>query len=191
MTKDIVISVKDLSKSFRMYNTPAERLKELLHPFKKKYHKEFRALKDISFSVQRGESLGLVGRNGAGKSTLLQVICGILQPTTGTIQVNGEISALLELGAGFNKEFTGRDNIYISGSLRGFTKEQIDERFQKIVDFADIGEFIEQPVKTYSSGMFVRLAFANAIHIDPDILIVDEALAVGDQLFPKEMLFLS
>lgn len=180
------ISVKNISKSFRMYNTPAEKFKELVHPFKKKYHREFRALKDISFSVQRGESIGLVGRNGAGKSTLLQVICGILQPSTGTILVDGTISALLELGAGFNKEFTGRDNIYINGSLRGFTKEQIDERFQRIIDFADIGDFIEQPVKTYSSGMFVRLAFANAIHIDPEILIVDEALAVGDQLFQRK-----
>lgn len=183
---DIAISVQNISKSFRMYNTPAEKLKELVHPFKKKYHREFPALKDISFSVQRGESIGLVGRNGAGKSTLLQVICGILQPSTGTILVDGTISALLELGAGFNKAFTGRENIYISGSLRGFTKKEIDERFQRIVDFADIGDFIEQPVKTYSSGMFVRLAFANAIHIDPDILIVDEALAVGDQLFQRK-----
>jgi lipopolysaccharide transport system ATP-binding protein len=183
---DFAISVKNLSKNFRMYNSPAEKFKEIIHPFKKKYHKEFRALKNIAFSVKRGESVGLVGRNGAGKSTLLQVICGIVPPTAGTINVNGEISALLELGAGFNKDFTGRDNIYINGSLRGFTKEQIDKRFQRIVDFADIGDFIEQPVKTYSSGMFVRLAFANAIHVDPDILIVDEALAVGDQLFQRK-----
>lgn len=182
----VAISLSSVSKSFKMYNSPAEKFKELVHPFKKQFHKEFKALKNISFVVNEGESLGLIGRNGAGKSTLLQIICRILEPTEGAVHVNGRISALLELGAGFNRQFTGRENIYMNGVVRGFTKEQIDERFQAIVDFADIGDFIDQPVKIYSSGMFVRLAFADAIHVDPDILIIDEALAVGDQLFQRK-----
>jgi lipopolysaccharide transport system ATP-binding protein len=182
---DVAISVRNLSKSYRMYSSPAEKFKELLHPFGKKYHQEFWALKDISFDVKKGECVGIIGRNGSGKSTLLQLICGVLQPTNGEAKVNGRISALLELGAGFNREFTGRDNVYMNGSLMGFTKEEMDAKFQAIADFADIGEFIEQPVKTYSSGMYVRLAFACAVNVDSDILIVDEALSVGDALFQK------
>jgi len=149
----------------------------------RQYHREFTALKDVSFDIKKGEAVGVIGRNGSGKSTLLQVICGILKPTQGSIQINGRISALLELGAGFNPEFTGRENIYFQGAVMGFTKAKMDERFNEIASFADIGEFMDQPVRTYSSGMFVRLAFAVAISVDPDILVVDEALAVGDGKF--------
>lgn len=180
---DIAISVKNVSKKFRMYNYPAERLKELLHPFKKKYHREFWALRDINLEVPRGSTYGIVGQNGSGKSTLLQVICGILQPTTGSVEVNGRISALLELGAGFNRDFTGRENVFMQGAVMGMGREEMLERFDRIADFADIGDFIDQPVKTYSSGMYVRLAFSVAINVDPDILIVDEALSVGDIRF--------
>ena len=180
---DIAISVRNISKSFRMYNSPAERLKELLHPFKKKYHKDFWALRDISLEIPRGTTFGIIGQNGSGKSTLLQIICGILQPTTGTVQVNGRISALLELGAGFNRDFTGRENVFMNGAVMGVSREEMEERFERIAEFADIGHFIDQPVKTYSSGMYVRLAFSVAINVDPDILIVDEALSVGDIRF--------
>lgn len=180
---DIAISVRNLSKSYRLYNSPSERMKELLHPFKKTYHREFWALNDVSFDVRRGESLGIIGKNGSGKSTLLQLICGILPPTTGEARVNGRISALLELGAGFNREFTGRENVYMNGALMGFAKKEMDKRVDTIADFADIGDFIEQPVKIYSSGMFMRLAFAAAINMDPDILIIDEILSVGDRNF--------
>lgn len=180
---DTAISVKNLSKSYKMYPSPTKRFKELIHPFGKKYHHEFCALRDVSFEVRKGESIGIIGRNGSGKSTLLQILCGILQPTIGEVKVNGRISALLELGAGFNRDFTGRENVYMSGAIMGLTKEEMDERFGAIAEFADIGDFIEQPVKTYSSGMYVRLAFAAAINVDPDILIVDEALAVGDAKF--------
>lgn len=183
MNNDIAISVKNISKSFRMYNSPAERLKELLHPFKRKYHKDFWALRDISFEVPKGTTIGIIGQNGCGKSTLLQIICGILQPTTGSVQVNGRISALLELGAGFNRDFTGRENVFMNGAVMGIGRKEMEERFSRIADFADIGHFIDQPVKTYSSGMYVRLAFAVAIHVDADILIVDEALSVGDMFF--------
>ncbi|TAN63041.1 ABC transporter ATP-binding protein, partial [bacterium] len=165
------ISVKNLSKKFRIYSSPAEGLKEALHPFRKKYHKEFWALKDVSFDVKKGECVGIIGRNGSGKSTLLQILCGILQPTSGEVRVNGRISALLELGAGFNPQFTGRENVFLNGSINGISREEMETRFDEIANFADIGEFIEQPVKTYSSGMYVRLAFACAINVDPDILI--------------------
>ena len=181
----IAISVKNLSKSYKMYPSPTERMKELLHPFGKKYHRDFWALRDISFELEQGGSFGIIGRNGSGKSTLLQVICGILQPTEGGVSVDGRISALLELGAGFNKEFTGRENVFFQGAIMGITKEEMEERFDDIANFADIGHFIEQPAKTYSSGMYVRLAFAVAINVDPDILIVDEALAVGDAMFQR------
>jgi homopolymeric O-antigen transport system ATP-binding protein len=184
--QQVVISVKNVSKNFKMYHSPTEKFKELFHPLKKRYHREFWALRNVSFDVKKGECLGVVGRNGAGKSTLLQVICGIFEPTNGSLMVNGNISALLELGSGFNQDLTGRENVYMNGSLRGFTKEQMDEKFPAIAAFADIGDFIEQPVKTYSSGMYVRLAFAVAINIDPEILIVDEALAVGDALFQRK-----
>lgn len=183
MTAENAISVKNLSKSYRMYNAPAERLKELLHPFGRKYHRDFWALKDVSFDIKKGESVGIIGRNGSGKSTLLQVLCGILRPTSGEVVVNGRISALLELGAGFNPQFTGRENVFLNGSINGISREEMEARFDEIASFADIGEFIDQPVRTYSSGMYVRLAFAVAINVNPDILIVDEALAVGDIAF--------
>jgi len=185
-THDIAISIKNLSKSYKMYPSPAEMIKELLHPFKKRYHRDFWALKNVSFELKKGESIGIIGRNGSGKSTLLQVLCGILKPTEGEVSVKGKISALLDLGAGFNPNFTGRENVYMNGAISGFTKKEMDERFQAIADFADIGDFIEQPVKTYSSGMNVRLAFACAVHVDPDILIIDEVLAVGDFKFRQK-----
>ena len=183
MKNSIAVSVQNVSKKFRLFGSPKDRFWEALHPFNKKYHREFWALKDISFEVTKGMTLGIIGRNGSGKSTLLQVICSVLRPTLGTVTVNGRISALLELGAGFNPEFTGRDNVLLNGALMGFTRAEMEERFPMIEDFADIGEFINQPVKTYSSGMFVRLAFAAAINVDPDILVIDEALAVGDAKF--------
>jgi ABC-type polysaccharide/polyol phosphate transport system ATPase subunit len=180
---DIAISVKNLSKKYRLFNSPEERFKEALHPFKKKYHREFWALKDVTFDVPKGATVGIIGRNGSGKSTLLQIICGVLKATTGDITVNGRISALLELGAGFNPELTGRQNVILNGIVQGFSKDEMNAKIPQIQEFADIGEFFDQPVKIYSSGMFVRLAFAAAINIDPDILIVDEALAVGDAKF--------
>ena len=183
---DTVISVKGLSKKYRLYDSPRDRMKEALHPFRKRYHREFWALKDVSFEIKKGETIGIVGKNGSGKSTLLQIICGVLQQTEGELAVSGNISALLELGAGFNPEFTGRQNVYLNGAIKGFTKEQIDERMDAILGFADIGDFIDQPVKTYSSGMYVRLAFSAAVNIEPDILIVDEALSVGDVFFQNK-----
>ncbi len=180
---DIAISVKNLSKKYRLYDSPQHRLKEALHPFRKKFHRDFWALRDVSFEVKKGETLGIIGQNGSGKSTLLQLLCGVLQPTAGEVAVDGRVSALLELGAGFNPEFTGRENVYLNGAIKGFTKEQMAGRFESIAAFADIGDFIDQPVKTYSSGMYVRLAFAAAINVDPEILVIDEALAVGDAYF--------
>lgn len=182
-SSDVAISVQNVSKKYRLYDTPKHRLKEALHPFRKKYHHNFMALNNVSFEVRKGETVGIVGKNGSGKSTLLQIICGILQPTAGEVIANGRISALLELGAGFNREFTGKQNVYMHGALLGLTKEEVDEKYDAIAEFADIGAFIDQPVKTYSSGMHVRLAFAAAINVDPDILVVDEALAVGDKFF--------
>lgn len=172
--------VENLSKVYRLYDKPVNRLKEAVNPFGKKYHKEFYALKDVSFKVQRGETVGVLGQNGSGKSTLLQIITGVLTATTGSVHVNGRVSALLELGAGFNPELTGLENIYLNGAIMGYSKEDIARRINDIISFADIGDFLQQPVKTYSSGMFVRLAFAVAINVDPEILIVDEALSVGD-----------
>jgi lipopolysaccharide transport system ATP-binding protein len=172
-----------VSKSYAIYDAPGDRLKELLSPLRRKHHQEFRALHEVSFEVQRGETFCIVGENGSGKSTLLQIVAGILQPTTGTVDVTGRVSALLELGAGFNPEFTGRDNVYLNGSILGLTTRQIDQRYRDIEAFAEIGDFLNQPVKTYSSGMVVRLAFAVAINVDPEILLVDEALAVGDIYF--------
>ncbi|MDH5680392.1 MAG: ABC transporter ATP-binding protein [Spirochaetota bacterium] len=186
MSGNNAIIVKNLSKSYKLYNTPKDRMKELLHPFKKKYHRNYQALDDISFEVPRGTTFGIIGRNGAGKSTLLQLICDKLTPTSGSIEVKGRISALLELGAGFNREFTGRENIFLQGALMGITRKEMEKRFDEIADFADIGDFIDQPAKTYSSGMYVRLGFAVAINVDPDILIVDEALAVGDAFFRRK-----
>jgi len=183
MGDSIAVSVQNVSKKFRLFGSPKDRLREALHPFKRKYHHEFWALKDISFEVPRGMTFGIVGRNGSGKSTLLQIICSVLRPSLGTATVNGRVSALLELGTGFNPEFTGRENVLLNGALMGFSRVEMEERLPAIEAFADIGEFFNQPVKIYSSGMFVRLAFAAAINVDPDILIVDEALAVGDAKF--------
>ena len=179
----IAISAKNLTKIYKLYDKPIDRLKETLSITKKKYHREHYALRDISFDVKEGESVGIIGTNGSGKSTILKIITGVLNQTSGELQVKGKISALLELGAGFNLEYTGMENIYLNGTMMGYTKEEIENKLDNIINFADIGEFINQPVKTYSSGMFVRLAFAVAINIDPEILIVDEALSVGDVFF--------
>lgn len=180
---DLAVSVQNLSKKFRLFDSPGYRLLEAFHPFNKTYHREFWALKDVSFEVEKGTTLGIIGLNGSGKSTLLQLICSVLQPTVGTVEVNGRISALLELGADFNPEFTGRENVMMKGISMGFSKKEMKKQLPQIEDFAQIGAFIDQPVKTYSSGMFVRLAFATAINVEPDILVVDEALAVGDAKF--------
>ena len=177
------IEVKNLSKVYRLYNKPIDRLKESINITRKNYHKDFYALNDINFSVDKGESFGIIGVNGAGKSTLLKIITGVLSKTGGDILVNGKIAALLELGAGFNMEYTGIENIYMNGTMMGFSKKEMDEKLDRIIEFADIGDFINMPVKTYSSGMFVRLAFALSIAVDPEILIVDEALSVGDVFF--------
>lgn len=180
---DIAISVKHLTKVYKLYNQPIDRLKEALNPFKKNYHKDFYALNDVSFEIKKGETVGIIGKNGAGKSTLLKIITGVLTPSSGSVQVNGKIASLLELGAGFNPDYTGLENIYFQGSLMGYTREEMESKIDDILTFADIGEFIHQPVKTYSSGMFARLAFSVAINVEPDILIVDEALSVGDFAF--------
>ncbi|GAA6151477.1 ABC transporter ATP-binding protein [Pseudoteredinibacter isoporae] len=183
---ETVLQVQNLSKAFPIYDNPARRLMELMLPWAASSPNQYQALDDVSFSLKKGETVGIVGQNGAGKSTLLQCICNTLTPSSGEISCQGKIAALLELGAGFNPEFTGRENIYLNGSIYGLSKEQMDQRFDSICAFADIGEFIEQPVKTYSSGMFVRLAFAVIVHVDADILIIDEALAVGDALFSQK-----
>ncbi len=183
---DIVLSVKNVSKCYEMYGKPSHRLWQTLSMGRKTFYKEFWALRDINFEIKKGECVGIIGRNGAGKSTLLQIITGTLQPTAGSVEVKGRVAALLELGSGFNPEFTGRENVYMNASILGLTKAEIDARFDEIVTFADIGDFIEQPVKTYSSGMMVRLAFAVQVVVEPDILIVDEALAVGDALFQRK-----
>ena len=180
---DIAIAVSGVSKKFRLFDSTRKRFLEAVHPFGRTYHREFWALKDISFQVPRGTTVGIVGRNGSGKSTLLQIICSVLQPTAGTLKVDGRISALLELGADFNPELSGRDNVIWKGVRMGFTPGEMRERLSVIEEFADIGEFIDHPIRVYSSGMFIRLAFATAINVDPDILIVDEALAVGDAKF--------
>lgn len=180
---DIAISVNSISKMYKLYDNPMDRLKESLGLSKKKKYREHYALNDVSFQVRKGETVGIIGTNGSGKSTILKIITGVLSPTSGSIAVDGRISALLELGAGFNMEYSGLENVYLNGTMIGFSREEIDARLQDILEFADIGEFINQPVKTYSSGMFVRLAFAVAINIEPEILIVDEALSVGDVFF--------
>lgn len=180
MNSDIAIKVEGLTKTYKIYEKPVDRLKESLNPFKNSYHRDFNALNRVSFELKKGDALAIIGKNGSGKSTLLKIITGVLTPSSGSVTVNGKISALLELGAGFNPEYTGLENIYLNGTIMGLSKEQVDERIEDILNFADIGEFITQPVKSYSSGMFARLAFAVAINVDPDILIVDEALSVGD-----------
>lgn len=182
---DTVIEIKNISKIYNLYNKPSDRLKEALFS-RKSRHTEFAALNDVSFNVNKGEILGIIGKNGSGKSTILKIITNVLTPTSGECIVKGKIAALLELGAGFNMEYTGIENIYLNGQMIGFSKEEMDKKIQDIIDFADIGEHIYQPVKTYSSGMFARLAFSVAISVDPDILIVDEALSVGDVFFQNK-----
>lgn len=177
------ISVKGVTKVYQLYDKPIDRLKEAMSIRKKNYHKDFFALDEVSFDVGKGQTVGIIGTNGSGKSTILKIITGVLSPTKGTVEVNGKISALLELGAGFNSEYTGIENIYMNGTMMGYTKEEMDAKLPEILEFADIGDFVYQPVKTYSSGMFVRLAFALAINVEPEILIVDEALSVGDVFF--------
>lgn len=194
MSSDIAISVKNISKCYPIYDRPQDRLKQSIIPRIQRllckqptnYFREFWALRNVSFDIKKGETVGIIGRNGSGKSTLLQIICGTLTPTNGTVEANGRCAALLELGSGFNPEFTGRENVYMNGAVLGLSKEEIDARFDDIAAFADIGEFILQPVKMYSSGMIVRLAFAVAINVDPEILVVDEALSVGDELFQRK-----
>lgn len=192
---DVFIRVKNLTKVYHVYDKPQDRLKQMIMPRldrllgrreTSKYFHEFRVLNDVSFNLRRGETVGVIGHNGAGKSTLLQLICGTLYPTVGEVEVKGRVAALLELGSGFNPEFTGRENIYMNASILGLSTSEIDARFDQIEGFADIGEFIEQPVKTYSSGMYARLAFAVIAHVDADILIVDEALSVGDAVFTQK-----
>lgn len=178
---EFAIQVKHLDKMYKLYNKPSDRLRETLG-FKVPVREHY-ALRDVNFQVERGETVGIIGTNGSGKSTILKIITGVLNPTAGEVKVDGRISALLELGAGFNMEYTGIENVYLNGTMMGFSKEEVDARLQDILDFADIGDFVYQPVKSYSSGMFVRLAFAVAINIDPEILIVDEALSVGDVFF--------
>lgn len=180
---DVAIKVENLSKVYKLYDKPIDRMKESLSLSKKKYGREHYALNNVSFEVKKGETVGIIGTNGSGKSTLLKIITGVLTPSSGSIEVSGKISALLELGAGFNPEYTGLENIYLNGTMMGYTKEEMVKRVNPIMEFADIGEFINQPVKTYSSGMFARLAFAVAINVEPEILIVDEALSVGDVRF--------
>lgn len=181
--ENYAIRVKDISKIYKLYDKPSDRLKEALGLSKKQRYKEHYALNNVSFDVKKGECIGIIGTNGSGKSTILKIITGVLNQTSGDVEINGRISALLELGAGFNMEYTGIENVYLNGTMIGFSREEIDEKLDKILEFADIGDFVNQPVKTYSSGMFVRLAFAVAINIDPEILIVDEALSVGDVFF--------
>ena len=186
MNNDIAISIRNLTKSYKLYKTHAERVKETFHPFRKKYHETFNALSNISIDIKKGESVGVIGRNGSGKSTMLQIISRILTPTSGSVDVQGRISALLELGAGFNPEFTGKENVYLNMSILGFSRKKIDAKYPEIKDFADIGEFIDKPVKIYSSGMYVRLAFAVQACVEPEILIIDEALSVGDFFFQQK-----
>lgn len=183
MSSDVAVRLDGIGKCYQIYESPQGRLLQMLFRGRRKYFREFWALNDVSFEVGKGETVGLIGRNGAGKSTLLQIVCGTLSPSCGTVEVKGRIAALLELGSGFNPEFSGRENVYLNGALLGFSKDEIDARFDRIVEFSGIGDFIDQPVKTYSSGMVVRLAFAVQAQSDPDVLIVDEALAVGDAKF--------
>ena len=191
MSSDIAIKIENLSKCYQIYDSPRDRLKQFVLPripgkSKQNYFQEFWALRDVSFEVKKGETVGIVGSNGSGKSTLLQMVCGTLNPSSGNIVTNGRIAALLELGSGFNPEFTGRENVYLNASVLGLTREETEACFNDIAAFADIGHFIDQPVKSYSSGMVVRLAFAVAINVEPEILVVDEALSVGDELFQRK-----
>jgi lipopolysaccharide transport system ATP-binding protein len=185
-TSEYAIEVNGLGKCYEIYNKPSDRLKQMLMRGSKQYYKEFWALRDVSFKIKKGETVGIIGRNGSGKSTLLQMICGTLNPTAGEVKVNGRVAALLELGAGFNPEFTGVENVYMAASLYGLSRQEVDQRFAAIAAFADIGDHIHQPVKTYSSGMYVRLAFAVIANVDANIIVIDEALAVGDAFFTQK-----
>jgi lipopolysaccharide transport system ATP-binding protein len=185
-TTEYAIEVNGLGKCYQIYDKPSDRLKQMLMRGRKQYYKEFWALNDVSFKIKKGETLGIIGRNGAGKSTLLQMLCGTLNPSTGEIKTNGRLAALLELGAGFNPEFTGRENVFLSAALHGLSDTEIQDRFDSIAAFADIGDFIDQAVRSYSTGMFVRLAFAVQVHLEPDVFVIDEALAVGDQRFVQK-----
>ncbi|WPP42081.1 ABC transporter ATP-binding protein [Paenibacillus hunanensis] len=184
--EECLIDIQDVTKIYKLYKQPMDRVKEVLSLTQKKYHKNFYAVDKVSLSVKRGETVGIIGKNGSGKSTLLKMIAGVLSPTEGKVEVNGNVSALLELGAGFNGDLSGLENIYLNGTLLGYSKDYVDKSIKAILEFADIGDFIYQPVKTYSSGMFVRLAFAIAININPEVLIVDEALSVGDMRFQQK-----
>lgn len=194
MSSEVAVSVQSIGKCYHIFKNPRDRLKQfvssglrkLLNRPPKRYFQEFWALNDVSFEVKRGETIGIIGRNGSGKSTLLQIICGTLAPTAGEVETNGRVAALLELGSGFNPEFTGRENVYMNAAVLGLSKKQVDERFDKIAAFADIGRFMEQPVKIYSSGMYIRLAFSVIAHVDADVLVVDEALSVGDAIFTQK-----
>ena len=185
-THEPAIAVRDVTKIYRLYDRPIDRLKESVSLSHKNYHRDFYALNNLSFTVEKGQTVGIIGTNGSGKSTILKIITGVLTPTSGQVEVEGKISALLELGAGFNMDYTGIENVYMNGTMMGYTKKEMDAKLQDILDFAEIGDFVYQPVKTYSSGMFVRLAFALAINVDPEILIVDEALSVGDVFFQSK-----
>lgn len=186
MPAENVIAIKDVTKIYRLYDKPIDRLKESMSLTHKQRHKDFYALNSLSFTVEKGQTVGIIGTNGSGKSTILKIITGVLTPTSGQVEVEGKISALLELGAGFNMDYTGIENIYMNGTMMGYSKKEMDEKLREILDFAEIGDFVHQPVKTYSSGMFVRLAFALAINVEPEILIVDEALSVGDVFFQSK-----
>ena len=183
MDNNIIIKVENISKIYKIFDKPIDRMKEALNPLKKRYSRDFYALNNVSFTIKKGESVGFIGKNGAGKSTVLKILTGVLTPTNGSVTINGKVASLLELGAGFNPEMTGLENIYLNGSLMGYSDIEMDSKVNSIIEFADIGDFINQPVKMYSSGMFARLAFALNIAVEPDILIVDEALAVGDFMF--------
>lgn len=180
------IKVDKVTKIYRLFNRPVDRLKEALNPMKKSYHRDFYALDELSFEVEKGDFVGIIGTNGSGKSTILKIITGVLTPTTGSVTVDGRISALLELGSGFNMEYTGMENLYMNGTMMGYSREEMDKKIPDILEFADIGDYVHQPVKTYSSGMLIRLAFALSINVEPEILIVDEALAVGDVFFQSK-----
>jgi lipopolysaccharide transport system ATP-binding protein len=186
MSSELAIRATELGKCYHIYKSPTDRLKQLLWRGRRGHFQEFWAVRDVSFEVRRGETVGIIGRNGSGKSTLLQMVCGTLSPTRGSVEVHGRVAAMLELGAGFNPEFTGRENVYLNGQVLGLTRRELDQRFDSIAAFADIGTFLDQPVKMYSSGMAVRLAFAVMAHVDADILVIDEALAVGDALFTQK-----
>ena len=186
MSRDFAIRATAVGKCYQMYEQPLDRLKQSFWRTRRRFYREFWALRGVTFEIGKGETVGIIGSNGSGKSTLLQIICGTLNPTEGELRVDGQIAALLELGTGFNPEFTGRENVYMNAAIMGLSRAEIDSRYDAIAAFADIGSFIEQPVKTYSSGMYVRLAFAVAVNVSPDILVVDEALAVGDARFQQK-----